>query len=230
MLLMLEKRAKPFRVKENHFEGWSPSSMSATISISKRGSFRRGAATVIELHPTYDDYAYRISPVGAMKLKSLEQIDPLTSQVKQTYLRLPIYPKIPLRHAALKTRDRRPWRSIENELQWWKGELDQQGKAHRSAEALPAHHVRSGDDQAESAIATASKNYSRHFFRTLTGTGRPPTLLDYLPHDALMFLDESHPKPFPQLARDVSWRPFRARKNPGQVRLPPAQARWTIAP
>jgi excinuclease ABC subunit B len=57
----------------------------------KRGTFRvRG--DVIELHPTYDDYAYRISLWGD-EIESLEQIDPLTGQVKQTYLRLPIYPK-----------------------------------------------------------------------------------------------------------------------------------------
>src|ERR1700678_816322 len=57
----------------------------------KRGSFRvRG--DVIELHPTYDDYAYRISLWGD-EIEALEQIDSLTGQVKQTYLRLPIYPK-----------------------------------------------------------------------------------------------------------------------------------------
>src|ERR1700678_910983 len=90
----------------------------------KRGTFRvRG--DVIELHPTYDDYAYRISLWGD-EIEALEQIDPLTGQVKQTYLRLPIYPKS---HYVMRpeTRDD-ALRSIENELQWWKGELEKEGK------------------------------------------------------------------------------------------------------
>ena len=47
---------------------------------------------VIEIFPTYDDYAYRIELWGD-EIENLAQIDPLTGQVKQTYLRLPIYPK-----------------------------------------------------------------------------------------------------------------------------------------
>ena len=57
----------------------------------RRGTFRvRG--DVIELYPTYDDNAYRIELWGD-EIESLSQIDPLFGQVKQTYLRLPIYPK-----------------------------------------------------------------------------------------------------------------------------------------
>src|SRR6202049_4415444 len=57
----------------------------------KRGTFRvRG--DVIEVFPTYDDYAYRIELWGD-EVENLSQIDPLLGQVKQTYVRLPIYPK-----------------------------------------------------------------------------------------------------------------------------------------
>src|SRR6201997_2278696 len=57
----------------------------------RRGTFRvRG--DVIEVFPTYDDNAYRIELWGD-EVESLSQIDPLLGQVKQTYLRLPIYPK-----------------------------------------------------------------------------------------------------------------------------------------
>src|SRR5258707_8080262 len=90
----------------------------------KRGVFRvRG--DVIEVFPTYDDFAFRINLWGD-EIESLEQIDPLTGQVKQTYLRLVVYPKTlyvmsdQTRYDAL--------RSIENELQWWKGELEKEGK------------------------------------------------------------------------------------------------------
>src|SRR5438067_12207024 len=90
----------------------------------RRGTFRvRG--DVIEVFPTYDDFAYRIELWGD-EVESLSQIDPLLGQVKQTYLRLPIYPKThyvmdaPTREQAM--------RSIREELQWWHKELEKQGK------------------------------------------------------------------------------------------------------
>src|SRR3954453_13053013 len=90
----------------------------------RRGTFRvRG--DVIELFPTYDDYAYRIELWGD-EIESLTQIDPVLGQVRQTYVRLPIYPKThyvmdaPTREQAM--------RSIESELQWWHKELESHGK------------------------------------------------------------------------------------------------------
>ena len=56
---------------------------------------------VIEVYPTYDDYAYRIELWGD-EVESLSQIDPLLGQVKQTYMRLPIYPKT---HYVMSERD-----------------------------------------------------------------------------------------------------------------------------
>ena len=47
---------------------------------------------VIEIFPTYDESAYRIEMWGD-EVETLAQIDPLLGQVKQTYQRLPIYPK-----------------------------------------------------------------------------------------------------------------------------------------
>jgi excinuclease ABC subunit B len=158
----------------------------------KRGNFRvRG--DVIELHPTYDDYAYRISLWGD-EIESLDQIDPLTGQVKQTYLRLPIYPKS---HYVMRpeTRDD-ALRSIENELQWWKGELDKMGKR-IEGQRLWQRTMFDLEMIKQIGYCHGIENYSRHFSGRLPGQA-PPTLLDYLPHDALMFLDESH-QTIPQL-------------------------------
>src|SRR5512146_404025 len=90
----------------------------------KRGAFRvRG--DVIELYPTYDDYAYRIELWGD-EIESLSQIDPLLGQVRQTYLRLPIYPKT---HYVMDAETRnRAIDSILKELEWWRPELEKQGK------------------------------------------------------------------------------------------------------
>src|SRR5438034_3332898 len=90
----------------------------------RRGTFRvRG--DVIEVFPTYEDYAYRIELFGD-EVEGLSQIDPLLGQVKQTYQRLPIYPKthyVMSQETKLDAMD-----SIRNELEWWRGELQKQGK------------------------------------------------------------------------------------------------------
>src|SRR6185437_6707278 len=90
----------------------------------RRGTFRvRG--DVIEVFPTYDDYAYRIELWGD-EVDSLSQIDPVLGQVRQTYLRLPIYPKT---HYVMTPETRQQaLKSIEEELTWWHGELEKQGK------------------------------------------------------------------------------------------------------
>src|SRR5579859_5726342 len=90
----------------------------------KRGAFRvRG--DVIEVFPTYDDYAYRIELWGD-EVENLSQIDPLLGQVKQTYVRLPIYPKT---HYVMTPEMReRAMASIRSELEWWRPQLEQQGK------------------------------------------------------------------------------------------------------
>src|SRR5579871_1764571 len=90
----------------------------------RRGTFRvRG--DVIELYPTYDDYAYRIELWGD-EIESLSQIDPLLGQVRQTYLRLPIYPKT---HYVMTPETRESaLQSIERELESWQKELEKGGK------------------------------------------------------------------------------------------------------
>src|SRR5215468_6848453 len=122
MLLMLEKGQK---ISRNQI-------LSKLVEILyerndadfRRGTFRvRG--DVIEVYPTYDDYAYRIELWGD-EVESLAQIDPLTGQVKQTYIRLPIYPKT---HYVMSRETKEDaMQSIRNELEWWRGELVKQGK------------------------------------------------------------------------------------------------------
>jgi excinuclease ABC subunit B len=64
---------------------------------------------VIEVYPTYDDYAYRIELFGD-EIESLAQIDPLLGQVRQTYQRLPVYPKT---HYVMSRRpETRPWPAL----------------------------------------------------------------------------------------------------------------------
>ncbi len=190
MLLMLEKGQKIERQEIT-------SRLVDILYERHEGDFRRGTfrvrGDVIEVFPTYDDSAYRISLWGD-EIESLEQIDPLTSQVKQTYLRLPIYPKThyvmsaETRHNAL--------RSIENELTWWKEELEKEGKR-IEAQRLYQRTMFDLEMIRNIGYCHGIENYSRHFSGRLPGQA-PPTLLDYLPHDAILFIDESH-QTVPQL-------------------------------
>ena len=158
----------------------------------KRGSFRV-IGDVIEILPSYDDYAYRIEMWGD-EIESLSQIDPLIGQVKQTYLRLPIYPGS---HYVMSNETREDAiRSILVELDWWTGELNKKGK-HLESQRLAKRTLFDIELMREVGYCHGIENYSRHFSGRLPGEP-PPTLLDYLPADALLFLDESH-QTVPQL-------------------------------
>src|SRR5256712_9723259 len=152
----------------------------------RRGTFRvRG--DIIEVYPTYDDYAYRIELWGD-EVENLSQIDPLLGQVKQTYLRLPIYPKT---HYVMTPEMReRAMASIRAELEWWRPQLEQQGKL-VEAQRLHQRTMFDLEMMKEIGYCHGIANYSRHFSGRLPGEA-PPTLLDYLPTDSIMFIDESH--------------------------------------
>ncbi len=190
MLLMLEKGQK---ISRNQI-------LSKLVEILydrndadfHRGTFRvRG--DVIEVYPTYDDCAYRIELWGD-EVESLSQIDPLLGQVKQTYTRLPIYPKT---HYVMSEETKlSAMESIRAELEWWRPELEKQGKT-IEAQRLYQRTMFDLEMMKEIGYCHGIENYSRHFSGRLPGEA-PPTLLDYLPHDAIMFIDESH-QTVPQL-------------------------------
>jgi excinuclease ABC subunit B len=155
------------------------------------GDFRRGTfrvrGDVIEIFPTYDEHAYRVELFGD-EIDALSQIDPLTGQVKQTYQRLPIYPKS---HYVMSNDTREQARaSIRNELEWWHKELEKQGKL-IEAQRLWQRTMFDLEMIKNVGYCHGIENYSRHFTSRLPGEP-PPTLLDYLPQDALLFIDESH--------------------------------------
>ena len=190
MLLMLEKGQK---ISRNQI-------VSKLVEILYERSdtdFRRGTFRVrgdtIEVYPTYDDNAYRIELWGD-EVESLAQIDPLLGQVKQTYVRLPIYPKthyVMSEETKLSAMD-----SIREELAWWHKELEKQGKT-IEAQRLYQRTMFDLEMMKEIGYCHGIENYSRHFSGRLPGEA-PPTLLDYLPHDSTIFIDESH-QTVPQL-------------------------------
>jgi excinuclease ABC subunit B len=170
----------------------------------KRGTFRvRG--DVIEVFPTYEDNAYRIELFGD-EVDSLSQIDPLFGTVKQKYTRLPIYPKS---HYVMPQEQRnRAMETILEELAWWEKELEKEG---RLVESQRVHQRTRFDLEMIKSVGYCHgiENYSRHFSGRKPGEP-PPTLLDYVPRDFLMFIDESH-QTVPQL--HGMWHGDRSRKE-----------------
>ena len=173
------------------------------------GEFRRGTfrvrGDVIDIFPPYDDMAYRIELFGD-EVASLAQIDPLFGTVKQKYARLPIYPKT---HYVMKPETKkRAIVSILEELGTWEKELEKQG---RIVEAQRLHQrVRFDLEMMQSVgYCHGIENYSRHFTGRMPGEA-PPTLLDYVPRDYLLFIDESH-QTIPQL--HAMWHGDRSRKQ-----------------
>ena len=184
MLLMLEKGQKIKR--EELVKGLVKILYQRRDGELDRGKFRV-VGDGIELYPTYDDYAYRIELWGD-EIDSLSQIDPLLGQTKQVYERLPIYPAS---HYVMSDEQRdNAIGTILEELDWWTGELHKQGKV-LEAQRLSQRTQFDIEMMRSIGYCHGIENYSRHFSGRLPGEP-PPTLLDYLPGDALVFIDESH--------------------------------------
>ena len=155
----------------------------------RRGTFRvRG--DIIEIYPPYEDQAYRIEMWGD-QIDTLRQIDPLTGEIRsgqEDLSRVPIYPKT---HYVMPQEQReRAIVGIQEELGWWRKELEKQGKFVESQRVVQRTMF---DVEMMRTIGYCHgiENYSRHLSGRLPGEA-PPTLLDYVPQDYLMFIDESH--------------------------------------
>jgi excinuclease ABC subunit B len=153
----------------------------------ERGTFRvRG--DVVELYPSYQDLAYRIEFWGD-EIDSISTIDPLLGEVvKKHDSRLPIYPKT--HYVMSKPTIKRAVQTIKDELAWWEEELIKQGKIVES-QRLHQRTMYDLEMIKEMGFCRGIENYSRHLTGKPPGAP-PPTLLHYLPNDAIMVIDESH--------------------------------------
>jgi excinuclease ABC subunit B len=152
----------------------------------ERGYFR-ARGDVIEVFPTYEDYAIRIEMFGD-EIDSIAQIDPITGRTLKKHERMPIYPKshyVQPRGQLLRAID-----TIKAELEQWRTQLEQEG---RLLEAQRVHERTMFDLEMmkELGYCRGIENYSRHLTGRQPGEP-PPTLLDYLPSDSMLFIDESH--------------------------------------
>jgi excinuclease ABC subunit B len=152
-----------------------------------RGSFRVRGDTV-EVYPSYQDQAYRIELWGD-EIDSVSTIDPLLGEVLEKHTtRLPLYPKT--HYVMPKSTVKRALKTIKDELEWWEPQLIREGKL---VEAQRLHQRTMYDLEMikEMGFCRGIENYSRHLTNKPPGSP-PPTLLDYLPKNSLVVIDESH--------------------------------------
>jgi excinuclease ABC subunit B len=155
----------------------------------RRGTFRvRG--DIIEIYPTYEDQGYRIEMWGD-QIDTLRQIDPLTGEIRagqEDLTRVTIYPK---NHYVMPQDQRdRAIVTIQEELGWWKKELEKQSKF-VEAQRVVQRTMFDIEMMRTIGYCHGIENYSRHLSGRLPGEA-PPTLLDYVPQDYLLFVDEAH--------------------------------------
>jgi excinuclease ABC subunit B len=152
----------------------------------KRGTFRvRG--DVVEIVPAYEETGIRIELFGD-EVESITSFDPLTGKSLGRLAQVAIYPSShyvtprPRLSDALKT--------IEAELIEHKAILEREGKL-LEAQRLYQRTMFDLEMLREVGHCHGIENYSRHLSGRRPGEP-PPTLLDYLPKDALIVIDESH--------------------------------------
>ena len=152
-----------------------------------RGTFRVRGDTIDIFPAEHAELAIRLEMFDD-QIESLQLFDPLTGRVRQKIPRFTVYPSShyvtprstvlrAIESIKLELADRLEFFRKENKL------IEEQRLEQRTRFDL--------EMMAEIGFTKGIENYSRHLSGAMPGAP-PPTLVDYLPKDALMFLDESH--------------------------------------
>jgi len=153
----------------------------------RRGTFRvRG--DVIDVFPAeHAEHAVRIS-LAEEEIEALQMFDPLTGRVLHPLARFTVYPSS---HYVT------PRETTLRAIEAIKAELRERAEFfHRAGRLVEAQRIEQRtrfdlEMLAELGFCKGIENYSRHLSGRQAGEP-PPTLIDYLPADALMIIDESH--------------------------------------
>ncbi|MDM5179585.1 excinuclease ABC subunit UvrB [Massilia sp. DJPM01] len=152
-----------------------------------RGTFRVRGDTIDIFPAEHAELAIRVEMFDD-EIESLQLFDPLTGRIRQKIPRFTVYPGShyvtprstvlrAIETIKLELRERLDYFRKENKL------IEEQRLEQRTRFDL--------EMMAEIGFTKGIENYSRHLSGAMPGDP-PPTLVDYLPKDALMFLDESH--------------------------------------
>ena len=152
-----------------------------------RGTFRVRGDTIDIFPAEHAETAVRVEMFDD-EIENLQMFDPLTGKIKQKIVRFTVYPKS--HYVTPRSTVLRAVETIKTELQerlaFFRKEnklIEEQRIEQRTRFDL--------EMMSEIGFTKGIENYSRHLSGALPGQP-PPTLVDYLPQDTLMFLDESH--------------------------------------
>jgi excinuclease ABC subunit B len=152
-----------------------------------RGTFRVRGDTIDIFPAEHAELAVRVELFDD-EVSSLSLFDPLTGRIRQRIPRFTVYPSshyVTPRQTVLKAID-----GIKEELRQRLEELVAAGKL-VEAQRLEQRTRFDLEMLNELGFCKGIENYTRHLSGALPGEP-PPTLIDYLPADALMIIDESH--------------------------------------
>lgn len=171
----------------------------------ERGMFRVRGDTVDLFPAHFEDRAWRFSLWGD-ELESITEFDPLTGEAFQALEGVKIFANS--HYVTPGPTIEQAIRNIKEELKSRLAEFESQGKL------LEAQRIKERTQfDLEMLAATGMCNGIENYSRYLTGRppgAAPPTLIEYMPKDAIMFLDESHVM-IPQLG--AMYKGDRARKT-----------------
>ncbi|MBS4845835.1 MAG: excinuclease ABC subunit UvrB [Burkholderiales bacterium] len=152
-----------------------------------RGTFRVRGDTIDVFPAEHSELALRIQLFDD-EIEEMYFFDPLTGKVRHKVDRFSIYPTsnyVTPRHDILRAID-----TIKEELKEREATFLSEGKL-LEAQRIKERTQFDLEMLNELGFCKGIENYSRHLSGALPGEP-PPTLIDYLPKDALMFFDESH--------------------------------------
>jgi excinuclease ABC subunit B len=152
-----------------------------------RGSFRVRGDTIDVFPAEHSELAIRIELFDD-EIESLQLLDPLTGHIRQKVPRFTIYPSS--HYVTPRERVVVAIEGIKNELRYRLDEFVKQGKL-VEAQRLEQRTRFDLEMLQEVGHCKGIENYTRHLSGANPGDP-PPTLVDYMPKDAIMFLDESH--------------------------------------
>ena len=151
-----------------------------------RGTFRvRG--DIVEVYPSYENVALRIGLFGD-EVDELVSFDPVTGRTLRRHDTVAVYPKS--HFVTPRSRTLQAVETIKAELVERRADLESVGKV-LEAQRLHQRTMFDIEMMREIGYCHGIENYARHLSGRAAGEP-PPTLLDYLPPDALIIVDESH--------------------------------------
>ncbi len=150
------------------------------------GSFR-ARGDVLEIQPAYEEHGLRVEYFGD-EIERIARFDLLRGDPLEEVERIAVFPKT--HYVTPRERLERAFGSIEGELVERLAELESQGKL-LERQRLEQRTRFDLEMLREIGYCHGIENYSRHLSGRAPGEP-PPTLLDYLPDDFLLVVDESH--------------------------------------